>query len=100
MKQSLITCLKLLKLKPKKILVVSSSCIYDENGKYNPNEYSLFRGVPEESNKGYGWAKRFWNKNLIYLLQKSRLNYILLGHSTFMENGTVGKEKILKPYQC
>ena len=81
------------KLKPKKILVVSSSCIYDENGKYNPNEYSLFGGAPEESNKGYGWAKRFLEQkfNLLASEIKAKL-YIVRPFNIYGERyGWKGK---------
>ncbi len=52
--------------KPKKILITSSSCVYDDNGPETVSEIDTFVGNPENVNKGYGWAKRF-------LEQKSKM---------------------------
>ena len=58
------------KFKPKEILIVSSSCVYDENGSYSPNEVSLFKGLPEMANMGYGWAKRFLEQKFKLLVEE------------------------------
>lgn len=47
------------KTKPKKLLVMSSSCVYDDNSPDYTPELEVFHGEPETANKGYGWAKRF-----------------------------------------
>ena len=44
---------------PKQTLIVSSSCVYDDDGPNPMAEAPLFRGEPERANRGYGWAKRF-----------------------------------------
>ena len=47
------------KTKPKKLLVMSSSCVYDDNSPDYTPELDVFLGKPETANRGYGWAKRF-----------------------------------------
>ena len=39
-------------------LVVSSSCVYDDDGPTPTPELDVFAGKPEAVNAGYGWAKR------------------------------------------
>lgn len=41
------------------ILMTSSSCVYDDNGPDIIPELPLFEALPENVNRGYGWAKRF-----------------------------------------
>ena len=41
------------------LLVVSSSCVYPDDGPDMVGELPLFGGEPEMANWGYGWAKRF-----------------------------------------
>ena len=48
--------------KPKKILVVSSSCVYDDNGPDIIAESYPIVNEPELANLGYGWAKRIMEK--------------------------------------
>ena len=52
------------KSKPKKFLIVSSSCIYSDNGPNIISEDENFNGVPETANSGYGWAKRFMEQKI------------------------------------
>ncbi|MFZ0695100.1 MAG: NAD-dependent epimerase/dehydratase family protein [Alphaproteobacteria bacterium] len=53
--------------RPKRLLVASSSCVYDDHGPDTIPELPLFDGEPERANLGYGWAKRFLEqKALIY----------------------------------
>lgn len=42
-----------------RVMVVSSSCVYDDNGPDTIPELPLFEGEPEQVNWGYGWSKRF-----------------------------------------
>lgn len=42
----------------KHLIVISSSCVYDDNGPDSVPE-SYTQGVPEKANLGYGFAKRF-----------------------------------------
>lgn len=39
-------------------LIVSSSCIYDDNARIPTPELPVEQGRPESVNEGYGWAKR------------------------------------------
>lgn len=43
---------------PKRALVVSSSCIYPDDGPTPMSDTSVITGEPEMVNWGYGWAKR------------------------------------------
>jgi nucleoside-diphosphate-sugar epimerase len=53
--------------RPDRLLVTSSSCVYDDHGPDTVPELPLFEGEPEAVNWGYGWAKRFLEqKSLIY----------------------------------
>jgi nucleoside-diphosphate-sugar epimerase len=55
------------KHRPDRLLVTSSSCVYDDHGHDTLPELPLFQGSPEMANFGYGWAKRFLEqKALIY----------------------------------
>ncbi len=42
-----------------RLLVTSSSCVYDDQGPDIIPELPVFLDNPEKANKGYGWAKRF-----------------------------------------
>jgi GDP-L-fucose synthase len=42
----------------KDVLLTSSACIYPSDAKTPINENEGLRGIPEETNEGYGWAKR------------------------------------------
>jgi len=41
-----------------RFLVVSSSCVYPDDAPIPTPELSVFTGMPEAVNEGYGWAKR------------------------------------------
>lgn len=43
----------------RRVLVVSSSCVYPEDAPVPTPELPLFTGEPEQVNTGYGWAKRY-----------------------------------------
>lgn len=45
-----------------RFLVVSSACVYPHDAKVPTSESEGFRGEPEETNGGYGWAKRMAEK--------------------------------------
>lgn len=54
------------KAKIGRFLVVSSACVYPHDAKVPTPETEGFRGEPEETNGGYGWAKRMAEKLGIY----------------------------------
>ena len=57
---------------PEYISVVSSSCVYDDNGPDTVHEIDVFQGQPEQANYGYGWAKRFLEqKATLFALEKN-----------------------------
>jgi nucleoside-diphosphate-sugar epimerase len=56
----------LVRRRPEWLVVVSSSCVYADDGPDKIPELPLFHGEPEAVNRGYGWAKRM-------LEQKARL---------------------------
>ncbi len=64
------------KVKPKKLLITSSSCVYDDNSQTPIAEAPIFDGYPEYSNRGYGWAKRFLEQKSILLSQETGINLI------------------------
>ena len=43
----------------RRVLVVSSSCVYPEDAPVPTPELPAFTGEPERANSGYGWAKRY-----------------------------------------
>lgn len=45
-----------------RFLVISSACVYPHDAKIPTPESEGFRGEPEETNGGYGWAKRMAEK--------------------------------------
>lgn len=48
--------------KVERFLVVSSACVYPHDAKVPTTETEGDKGVPEETNGGYGWAKRIAEK--------------------------------------
>lgn len=64
------------KMKPNKLLITSSSCVYDDNCVSPTPEEPLFNGYPEYSNRGYGWAKRFLEQKSILLSQETGISLI------------------------
>lgn len=53
-----------------RFLVVSSACVYPHDAMVPTPESEGFRGEPEETNGGYGWAKRMAEKLGIYYAQE------------------------------
>lgn len=53
-----------------RFLVVSSACVYPHDAKIPTPETEGFRGEPEETNGGYGWAKRMAEKLGMYYAQE------------------------------
>lgn len=51
----------------KEALFVSSACVYPHDAKIPTPESEGFRGEPEETNEGYGWAKRALELSARYL---------------------------------
>jgi nucleoside-diphosphate-sugar epimerase len=43
----------------RRVLVVSSSCVYPDDAPVPTPELPAFTGEPERANSGYGWAKRY-----------------------------------------
>lgn len=52
--------------KVERFLVVSSACVYPHDAKVPTAESEGFRGEPESTNGGYGWAKRMAEKLGMY----------------------------------
>ena len=50
------------KAEVERFLVISSACVYPHDAKVSTPESEGFRGEPEETNGGYGWAKRMAEK--------------------------------------
>lgn len=50
---------------PRWVQVVSSSCVYPDDGPDTVAELPLFTGEPERVNWGYGWAKRFLEQKAV-----------------------------------
>lgn len=53
-----------------RFLVVSSACIYPHDAVVPTPESEGFRGEPEETNAGYGWAKRMAEKLGMYYAEE------------------------------
>lgn len=56
--------------KVERFLVVSSACVYPADAKIPTPESEAFRGEPEPTNGGYGWAKRMAEKIGMYYAQQ------------------------------
>lgn len=54
----------------KKMLVVSSSCVYSDNAEIPAKESAGFLGEPEKANIGYGWSKRILEIQATHLNQE------------------------------
>jgi len=57
-----------------RFLVVSSACIYPSDAKIPTPESEGFRGEPEPTNGGYGWAKRIAEKLGAYYAEEYGMN--------------------------
>ena len=55
------------RLKPRHLMVTSSSCVHRDDGPDTVGELPLFDGEPERANLGYGWAKRFLEQKAVLL---------------------------------
>lgn len=53
------------------LLVVSSSCVYPDDGPDLLPEMPLFTGEPELANYGYGWAKRMLEQKAVILARET-----------------------------
>ena len=58
-------------LRPKHLLVTSSSCVYPDDGPDTVPELPLFCGEPEAANRGYGWAKRFLEQKALLTAEET-----------------------------
>jgi len=54
-------------------LMVSSSCVYDDDAPTPTPEIPVHLGVPESGNEGYGWSKRFLEIQTTYAHQQMGL---------------------------
>lgn len=57
-----------------RFLVVSSACIYPRDAKIPTPESEGFRGEPEPTNGGYGWAKRMAEKLGMYYSEQYNMD--------------------------
>tara|TARA_B100000676_G_scaffold77387_1_gene76977 strand:+ start:41784 stop:42755 length:972 start_codon:yes stop_codon:yes gene_type:complete len=53
--------------RPDYVLLVSSSCVYDDHGPEEIPELPVMIGEPEAANWGYGWSKRFLESRMSLL---------------------------------
>lgn len=53
-----------------RFLVVSSACVYPADARIPTHESEAFRGEPEPTNGGYGWAKRIAEKLGMYYAEQ------------------------------
>lgn len=51
-------------VRPRHVLIASSSCVYRDDGPESLSERPIFDGEPELANWGYGWAKRFLEQKM------------------------------------
>jgi nucleoside-diphosphate-sugar epimerase len=58
-------------LKPRHVLVTSSSCVHRDDGPDTVGELPLFDGEPEMANWGYGWAKRFLEQKALVVARET-----------------------------
>jgi UDP-glucose 4-epimerase len=56
-----------------RLLVVSSSCVYPDDGPDTISELPIFVGEPERANWGYGWAKRFLEQKAALVAQQTKI---------------------------
>lgn len=54
-----------------RLVVVSSSCVYPDDGPDTIPELPLFVGEPELANWGYGWAKRLLEQKVMMLARET-----------------------------
>lgn len=57
--------------KPEQVLVVSSSCIYSDDGPTPMSDFYPVSGEPEMVNWGYGWAKRVLEQKVIIYMKEN-----------------------------
>lgn len=62
-----------LKNKVERALMISSSCVYDDNSPIPTPELPVHAGLPESVNEGYGWAKRVLEIQSRYVHEKHGL---------------------------
>lgn len=63
--------------RPKKLLVMSSSCVYDDNSPDYTPELDVFSGKPETANRGYGWAKRFLEQKATLFSEETNIPIVI-----------------------
>ena len=73
---NLIDCLRF--SDTERLLVTSSSCVYDDNGPDVIPELPVFVDSPENANKGYGWAKRFLECKTKILSEETGIKSIIV----------------------
>jgi nucleoside-diphosphate-sugar epimerase len=60
-------------VRPKQLVVASSSCVYRDDGPDTVSEAPVFEGEPEKANWGYGWAKRFLEQKTSMLSRETSI---------------------------
>jgi GDP-L-fucose synthase len=62
----------------RRVLVVSSSCVYPDDAPAPTPELPVFTGEPERANSGYGWAKRYQELQAMHYAQQFGLEIALV----------------------
>ena len=66
------------RLRPRHLLVTSSSCVHRDDGPDTVPELALFDGNPERANLGYGWAKRFLEQKALLLAAQTGIDLTIV----------------------
>jgi len=66
------------RLRPRHLLVTSSSCVHRDDGPDTTPELPLFDGEPERANLGYGWAKRFLEQKALLLAAETGIGLTIV----------------------
>lgn len=64
--------------KVERALMISSSCVYDDQSPIPTHELAVHIGLPESVNEGYGWAKRMLEIQSRYIHEKHGLPIALV----------------------
>ena len=61
-----------------RLVAVSSSCVYPDDGPDTLGELPLWTGEPEHANRGYGWAKRFLEQKVDILARETGMPFTIV----------------------
>jgi nucleoside-diphosphate-sugar epimerase len=61
-----------------RLLVASSSSVYPDDGPDTLSELPVFTGMPENGNRGYGWAKRFLEQKADLLANETGISLTIV----------------------